>query len=141
MPRFFIRATVTFPTKTDIKTDVAEVLAIAPGQSVSDWQTEKAMKTAALTSLFSSVNQLKRVTLLMKRPYAFKAFPAKRDISKLTIEIMEMGASKVITREFANELSVMRTMEAPERFLPRDVEKPAQAVTLTLEGSGGFKQY
>ena len=141
MPRFFIKATVTFPTKSDIKTDVAEVLAIAPGESVSDWKTEKAMAIAALTSLFSSVNQLKRVTLLMKRPYAFKAFPAKRGISRLTIEIMEMGTSRVITREFANELSVMRTKQAPDRFLPRDVEKPAQAVTLKLEGSGGFKQF
>jgi hypothetical protein len=141
VPRFFIKATVIFPTNNDIKTDVAEVLAIAPGESISDWQTEKAMAISAVRSLFSSANHLKRLTLLMKPPYAFKVFPAKRSISKLTIEIMEMGTSRMIVREFANELSVMRTTSAPDRFLPRDVETPARAVTLKLEGTGGFNEF
>lgn len=140
MPRFRIKATATFPTDHDIKTDVADVFAIAPGESTSDWKTEKAMALPQLTALFTDVNTHKRVTLLMAPAYAYKVFPAKRGITKLTVEIMDMSTAKVLVREFCNDLSVMRSAAAPDRFLPRDVSKPAQAVTLIFDG-GGFKQY
>jgi hypothetical protein len=140
VPRFRIKATATFASNNDLKTDVAEVFAIAPGESTSDWKSEKAMAISALTSLFTSVNSLKRVTFLMAPAYAFKVFPAKRGISKLTVEIMDMSSAKVLVREFCNDLTVMRSASAPDRFLPHDVKKPAHAVTLIFDG-GGFKQY
>lgn len=140
MPRFRIKATATFPADHDIKTDVAEVLAIAPGESTSDWKTEKAMAISSLTGLFTDVNTHKRLTFLMVPAYAYKVFPAKRGISKLTVEIMDMSTAKVLVREFCNDLTVLRNAAAPDRFLPRDVGKPAQAVTLIFDGSG-FKQY
>ena len=140
MPRFRIKATATFVSNNDMKTDVAEVFAIAPGESTSDWKSETAMAPSALTALFTSVNGLKRVTFLMAPAYAFKVFPAKRGITKLTVEIMDMSSAKVLVREFCNDLTVMRSAGAPDRFLPHGVSKPAQAVTLIFEG-GGFKQY
>jgi hypothetical protein len=112
------------------------VRAIAPGESTTDWQTEKTRSVNDLKTLFKTANQKKRVTLLLEPNYARMIFPDKRDIDFLSIAFFEWSSkSGSLMTATCKDLTVLKSSAVTTKIA--DAEK-SQAVTLQLNGDTGF---
>src|SRR5258708_27748950 len=60
---------------------------IAPGQSQTEWQTEKVMAVSDLQKLFDAINKSNGPTFLMEMHIVAMVFPKGRDIHRMLVQI------------------------------------------------------
>lgn len=112
------------------------IRAVAPGDSTTDWPTEKTRSVTDLKTLFKTANQKKKITLLLEPNYARMIFADKREIDFLSIAFAEWSSkSSSLLTATCKDLTVIKSSAVTTKIV--DAEK-AQAVTLQLNGDSGF---
>jgi len=103
------------------------ISAVAPGDSTTDWQTEKVRAVSDLKSLMQQVNKAKKITFLMEPHYSLMIFPKGRSIDFLSIEFREWEAKSASLTSTCKDLTVIKVMPSEDK---------QNAVTLQFSGSG-----
>ena len=135
MPRMRIEARVQYRDGGVRTTRNTMIFSIAPGDSTSDWQTEKVRSVDDLRKLLETANAKKKITFLMEPHYALMVFKNQRDIDFLSLLFQEWGQpGGTLMNATCKDLSVIKNMPAPAGSLPDlDVSNP-QIVTLQFSG-------
>jgi hypothetical protein len=126
------------------------ILSVAPGESPTDWQTEKVRAVSDLKKLIDAVNDAKGITFLMDLHYAVMVFPNHRDIDFISIEFNQRevgsGGGPLLTTT-CKDLTVTKTMQLTAHLVELakanheslDGVDPATSQLVTLRFSdGGF---
>ena len=111
MPRFVIAANVQYRDRGQAFDRNATILAVAPGDSTVDWQSEKVLSVDQLKQLFKTANDKKRIGLMMKQAYANPSFANNRNLDLLSLQFNEKsstGTGGRILSARCKDLTVMR---------------------------------
>ncbi len=103
------------------------ISAVTPGDSTTEWQSEKVRAVTDLKKLIETANAKKKITFLMEPHYSFMIFPKGRDIDFLSIEFREWDAKSANLTSTCKDLTVIKNM-------PSDNNQ--NVVTLQFSGKG-----
>src|SRR5262249_11812314 len=120
MPRFVIAANVQYRDRGQAFDRNATILAVAPGDSTVDWQSEKVLSADQLKQLFKTANDKKRIGLMMKQAYANPSFANNRNLDLLSLQFNEKsstGTGGRILSARCKDLTVMRSLALTKEIL------------------------
>jgi hypothetical protein len=130
-PKFRIEARAQWRDKGKPASRNTLVTAVNPGDSTSDWQSEKVRSVDELRKLFKDANAKKMVTLLVESNFSSLVFPNNREIDFLSVEFKEWQGKTAILTPTCNDLKVVKNMAST-------AEKKQNVVTLKISGDKGF---
>lgn len=130
-PKFRIEARAQWRDKGKPASRNTLVTAINPGDSASDWQSEKVRSVDELRKLFKDANAKKMVTFLVEANYSSLVFPNNREIEFLSVEFKEWQGKNAILTPSCNDLKVTKNMAST-------TEKKQNVVTMKISGEKGF---
>jgi len=120
MPRLVIAANVQYRERGQSFTRTAEILSVAPGESTTDWQTEKVLSVDQLKQIFKTANDKKKITLMMKQAYATASFSNNRNIDLLSLQFNERsstGTGGRLLTERCKDLTVIKSLPLTNEIL------------------------
>jgi hypothetical protein len=82
------------------------ITSINPGESTSDWQSEKVFSVDQLKALFNAASDKKKVTFLLEFHYAIKVFPKGKSIDFISVEIKDWTSNNTILIPTCKDLKV-----------------------------------
>ena len=88
--------------------DATMITSINPGDSASDWQSEKVFSVDQLKALFNAASDRKRVTFLLDFHYAMKVLPKDKSIDFISVEIKDWGSNNTILTPACKDLKVTK---------------------------------
>jgi hypothetical protein len=88
--------------------DATMITSINPGDSTSDWQSEKVFSVDQLKALFNAASDKKKVTFLLEFHYAMKVFPKDKSIDFVSVEIKEWQSNNAILTPSCRDLKVIK---------------------------------
>ena len=109
--------------------DATMITSINPGDSTSDWQSEKVFSVDQLKALFNAASEKKKITFLLEFHYAIKVFPKDKKVDFLSVEIKEWEGNKVILTPTCKDLKTIKHTPAGDK---------QTAVTLQLSSRFAF---
>ncbi|HUL10173.1 MAG TPA: hypothetical protein VLV76_27835 [Candidatus Acidoferrum sp.] len=120
MPKFVIAANVQYRERGQSFNRNAEILSVAPGESTTDWQTEKVASVDQLKQVFKAANDKKKITLMMKQAYATPSFSNNRNIDLVSLQFNERsstGTGGRILTERCKDLTVIKSQPLTNEIL------------------------
>jgi hypothetical protein len=106
---------------------------IAPGQSQTDWQTEKVKAVSDLQKLFDAINKANGLTFLMEMHSVTMAFPKGRVIDRMLVTIKDwtpLSGNGVVMTQVCKDLDVTQVMPLTQHLV--DLAK-AKHITLDMD--------
>ena len=88
--------------------DATMITSINPGDSTSDWQSEKVFSVDQLKALFNAASDKKKVTFLVEFHYAIKVFPKDKSIDFISVEIKDWASNNTILVPACKDLKVAK---------------------------------
>jgi len=130
-PRFRIEARAQWRAEGKPETRNTLVSAVTPGDSTSDWQSEKVRSVDELKKLMKAATAKKKIAFLVESTYALLVFPKNREIEFLSVEFKEWQGKSAILTPTCNDLTVLDNAVSTTK-------KRHNVVKLKIRGEQGF---
>lgn len=88
---------------------------VTPGDSTTEWQSEKVRSVGELKALVDDANKKKMISLLVESHFALILFPKGRSLDLLSLQFSEWEAKSSTLVTACKDLTVTKNMPAADK--------------------------